>query len=366
MSELKSLKKLERIKAIDIKEKFTANYIFNNLRNFKQSDKPDIILQNVLITQQSIGIEHTEVSLFKEGKKGAEIRKSQKDLNSEQIKVELEYFEISCIDIQPHYKKKLKLDNGKTFVKNITNSIISKSKKSKSYKLFDLNILWIETEDFLEFHSTLLLNNKIKNALILSPFDSILIGNSNLTYYISKNLLKIINLPANENLVINTNKTFDQSYKVRETIQTTITATSNKTNISSNITENYTSYVKFMFEESTSLLPVSRLFANNIELNIIKCERSTTGNRIVTASTKNVILKFDISSSGISLNHTFKANKGDKFNLSLASKRSSLLQQCLTGVINIIIQEDNIIEHYKYIPSQEDINKWKIRAIEKI
>lgn len=361
MSELPVFKEIKRIVAIDTNEQSVANYILKNRSNFKQSDMPDLVFDNQLLSQNSIGIEHTEVSIFKEGKKGAEIRKSHRELSSEVIKIELEYIEISCVDIQPHYKRKLRLNDGKTLIDNIVNAIKLKSKKAKNYKSFNINILWIETEDFLEHHRTLPLNKKIKNAIDKCPFDSILIGNANLTYYISKKLLKNAAIPPVNSLAIHTNKNFDQTYRILKDTTVEITVTNNTTRISKNVTEHYAAYIKFKLNTTTPTPLVAKLFVNNLELNVTKADRDSSENWVVTATYDEITLNFNISNKKIEFNHSLKANKGDSFHLDLASKRSSTLQKCLTGVINIIIQENNTIEHFKHIPSQQNKSNWKIK-----
>ena len=363
MSELDLFLKIKQIKAFILEDQDFANYLFNNLNRFSQNDMPDLILQNILSSKGSVGIEHTQVSIFKESRKGAKIKRSLRELKQEVIKVDLEYMELSLVDIQPHYKEKLRLDNGRTFIQNIVNAINSKSKKSKKYLKFDSNILWLDIEDFVTIHPTLVLNNQIKSALICSGFNSVLIGNSETLHYFNiRNLVKL-NFPSNEKLLINTIQDLSQTYKALKSIHVKFNSTLGEAKISGNITENYISYVRFVFEGSVVFKPITRFFTNNIELPVKESKR-VGDSRFVKIDMDGMILQFELMNNHINIRHTLKLNKGDKISSDIADKKSSLLQQCLTGVINIIVQEDDLIEHYKYVPSFDALRNMKFKEID--
>jgi len=362
MSELDSFLKIKRIKAFQPGDQGFASYLYNNLNRFTQSDRPDLILENILSTKGNIGIEHTEISVFKEGKKGAQIKRSLRDLKKEIIKIDLEYMEISLIDIQPHYKKKLSLDDGRTFINNIVNSINSKTKKARKYIKFDSNIIWLDVEEFVIFHPTLLFNSRIKNALKDSGFDSILIGSGEELYYFDIKRLIDTNIYSNEKLTINTIKELSQTYKALKSIEPRFHISSGLANISENITENYISHIKLVFEESVVFSSVTRFFANNIELSVLANEKGSDG-RIIRVELDKMTFEYELLKDQINMNHRLYLKKGDTFNSDIADKKSSNLQQCLTGVINIIIQENNVIEHYKYIPSFSDLRNMKIKEL---
>lgn len=140
----------------------------------------------------NFGIEHTKVSPFLRSKKGDNFKRFDSLMKESLRKIDLPYFEYYYLDIEL-FTKKLGIEKNSNFAKNISESILEKSKKFKKYEKFEINGLWLEVPEYLFFFEkeTLLylIQDDIYNSIIESPFDFFLFGNESITHVFTKNEL---------------------------------------------------------------------------------------------------------------------------------------------------------------------------------
>ncbi len=364
MSEIEIFQKITNIKYVHDEDRDISMFIDSNRNNFKSSEMPDLFYDVPMGLIGSIGIEHTEVTIFKQNRKGSLYKQNKKRFKNEIFTGPLDFIEFSCSEIYPYYRKLLFIDNGRTFIENLKNAISEKSRKFDKYKKYKLNCLWIEVEDFIEVHHTFYHQYEIKKELVSSPYDTFIFGNSSDTILISKkSLLQNRPISINGNLTINTGNINNTTYTLlKDGYELKLTTNSNTTRISKNVFEKYICFTQWHFEKYKSSKKNVKVYINAKEVDFIRIYEYLENQWEVHAKGKYVNYIFYLRNNQIShFSHRVTgAKKGDKLHFTIPSQDDSELQKELSGVVNIFIHKDNLVQHYKHIYSINDLDNLRI------
>lgn len=355
-NELEKLYKLSNLQAAtnddaDLLD-FLKTQIYNQSFEMCIPDPPDIKLSN------KIGLEHTEVSFFKETEKyGDKYKFGRKYIFGKKYSINIyNYVQIESVDIKRFFDY-LDYNHSTYFEENIINAIEVKHKKMlKSVKDFKTVGLWIETPEFihLEGINNFLLYDKFKNALSNSIFNFYILGNNHQCVLIKKESIK--NNFSNSELKYNF---------ISEIGFSTLRILNDcrlfqPTEINTGIYElekniNYI-YLNKRQIQTDELHPQEeiKLFIEDIEAKISSYK----------ISENQIILEYEIEN--IKVNEVFNLQMdiivSSETNMIIPVKKNETIdvvkpaqindsstQRVLTGTLRIVIRKNNIISIYTYI-----------------